>query len=57
MQEVDFGDWMLSVASMSRVVNGVAPEIRRKQANGKGGARPMHGPSNDPELSMSAKKT
>jgi hypothetical protein len=31
MEEVDFGDWMVSVASMSRVVNRVAPEIRRKQ--------------------------
>jgi hypothetical protein len=46
MQEVDFGDWMVSVASMSRTVNRVAPEIRRKQANGNGGAHPVHEPSN-----------
>ncbi|KAJ7866532.1 hypothetical protein B0H13DRAFT_1898089 [Mycena leptocephala] len=31
---------------MSRAVNRVAPEIRRKQANGKGGACPVHGASN-----------
>jgi hypothetical protein len=31
MQEMDFGDWMVSVASMSRAVNRVAPEIRREQ--------------------------
>jgi hypothetical protein len=30
-EEVDFGEWMLSAASMLRVVNRGAPEIQRQQ--------------------------